>query len=373
MSFEFDIDSAIGFRATLGELGEDVSEGKRYIARHADFGIAGTGIINSFRSGHSAASGAVESQLDHIHEYLTSTLSEFMGEVFAVYRSEEESVQSRLRALEGEFGAESGMMNERRDATDYSPDTGTTATGYVRETEPAESLKDVEAGSDSVYSRPEPGSVLEYFSVTYVIRSIITMCGFSDPFDWLGVKLAGDWDKFTEYSMALENLADCIDGVASNLRRHVDQLEESWTGNAYAACNVAIYDIANQLQQGTAEPLRELAGHYEEAAQIAIDAYHALEPSMGIIADAATGIGMFAAITKGVKKLVDDLGEAIDEVIGVTTEAEALAKTQNTKFIEIELVPLDRLTGPTGSDRADNLEILTEDGLPMVLEKYERQ
>lgn len=366
LGYEFHATGVVGFQGVLEELGEDLSSAKSYLGTHGDFGFTGEGILNTFSSVHEDALGRVNSQIDHLHEYFTSTLHQHMGEVLGLYHVQEDGAEEKLRELERTFKADSDRLVRDRDsgATTTEPDTG-----FPRPAEPGDRLTTPSPDADDVYIQPEPNNVLDHFSVQFVARQMIVMfTDHDDPMDWLGKRFAGDWEAFLACADALDNVASCIRDVADNFIAHVDQLEAAWSGNAYDAFNLALRNIRDQIVDGTVVPIEDLAKNYRDAASSTVQDYLAIEPIMGTVVDAIGTMGF--GLVKNTFKLKDFIKEAVepslDQAVDIAAGSLAAAETKKVDFTEVELVEL-REIGGSGSGL-----MLNDDGLPVVVEQYEQ-
>ncbi|WP_019813390.1 WXG100 family type VII secretion target [Saccharomonospora saliphila] len=249
-------------------------------------------------------------------------------------------------------------MDERREVAPDDPAEGTSADPFFAREDPKSHFTEVELSSSDIPRQAEnaPG-VLDIFSITFFVQ---TVCKFFDwdPLEAIGKRIAGDWNAFAECAKAYRNLADGIDVLADNLRDHVDQLEQAWTGNAYAACNVAVYNAANQIQQGTAEPLRKIADQYEEAVDAAYQTYRDLEPLIRALIDAATGIGLIKTLGKAFKEGGELLMKHANDIVDRVSQFQATIQAASSDLASL-------------SSEFEKLE--NAKAVPPVLEQYEEQ
>ncbi|PRX47276.1 hypothetical protein B0I33_106378 [Prauserella shujinwangii] len=347
--FTFDHDRARKIIDALETLGENAQAGSNYLSGYTDISFLDQGVINLLSGAHADLTTTVTDQMDHLFEYFQSTLSYNLIDTFRLYRDEEAENRDKLRALEEYFTAEDNMMDDRRDGVSGDPAAGTDADPFRAREDPTSHFTEVQlSGSDIPRDAETPMGVLDIFSITFFVQTVCHFVGWY-PLEAVGKRIAGDWTAFAKCAKAYRNLADGVDAIARNLRDHVDQLEQAWTGNAYAACNVAVYAAANDIQTGTAEPLRKIADQYEAAVDAAYQTFRDLEPIIRAIIDAATGIGLIRTLGKGFKegfelltKHTNDAVERISEfqatISALSSDLASLA-SEFTKLEKVGAVP----------------------------------
>ncbi|SFT43883.1 hypothetical protein SAMN04487904_10288 [Actinopolyspora lacussalsi subsp. righensis] len=356
MSFEFDGDTAGKIFKALEELGDDAQKGSVYVSEYTAMPFYDQGVINLLSGAHADITTKVTDQMDTLNKYFRTTISDNLADTFRLYKKDDEENGNKLRELEDYFSADSEMMSERREAEEEDPATGTSSDPFRANHNPRSSFEDVElTGSDSFREPMDPPGVLDLFSISYAIQSICELCGWY-PTESLGKKLAGDWDKIAKCGKAFRNLADGVDKMAYNLGDHVDQLEQGWSGNAYAACNVALHRGANEIKDGTADVLRKLADKYEEAAQKTYDTHKELEPLVRSITDMASGFGLAKAAGQGIKNGIELFTEKTNDIMGLIS---LLQNTINTISADLESIG------------AEFEKPKSPDSVPPVLKKYD--
>ncbi|MER7081178.1 Imelysin [Saccharopolyspora kobensis] len=335
MAIDFDRDSAMKILDALEVLSEDAQAGSRYVSEYTSLSLGDQGLINILSSAHADLATEVNDQMDHIYEYLRTTLSENLADTFALYARIDDEQRGVLLELEEYFSAENNMVERRREAASGEPATGGADGLFTAREDPTSHFVEVTlSSSDSPESSFSPTGVLDIFSITHFVQ---TICKFfdRDPIEFLGKKLVGDWESFAKCAHAFDNLANGVRAIAQNLRDHVDQLEQAWQGNAYAACNSAVYQAANEMVDGTAVPLESLAEHYREAVEASYQTHKDLEPIIKALIDASTGIGLLKTAGKALKEGGEVLTKHADDAAVRISEFQATLQATKSKLNSI--------------------------------------
>ncbi|NTW41948.1 MAG: hypothetical protein HGA44_19065 [Cellulomonadaceae bacterium] len=106
----------------------------------------------------------------------------------------------------------------------------------------------------------------DWFSPTSVIDQIISWVFDYDPLAEVSRVFAGDWDRATVCSLALDHTAAFEERVAAHVGAGFSHCLDSWSGEAANAASVYFDSLARQVRQN-ADAIRDAAPLYEQISQ----------------------------------------------------------------------------------------------------------
>lgn len=170
------------------------------------------------------------------------------------YRHTEHAVAARVDATYPEVPSKLSQ----RDLTEsrYEELTGRPLATYnfVDAVDATSVLKEPESAELSAFESFEmnPGGVFDYLSPSSAALHVVQLIVHHDPLQWFTEWFAGDWKKTYEYGNVLENIGTMMGAVSTNMHRGVNELRETWMGNAADAAYKYFDDLAAAVgeQQG---------------------------------------------------------------------------------------------------------------------------
>ncbi|MCK1794516.1 hypothetical protein MTQ01_00420 [Streptomyces sp. XM4193] len=105
-------------------------------------------------------------------------------------------------------------------------------------------------------------TVSDLVSPTYWINEGIKLVFDKNPLDAVLEWFAGDWEAFFECSQAWENLAKCVNAMASNIDSGNKSLDATWNGNAADSAFIYFEQLVGKLDE-LESSLAELCAAYQ--------------------------------------------------------------------------------------------------------------
>lgn len=181
------------------------------------------------------------------------------------YRHTEHAVAARVDAT---YPAVPSRLS-RRDLTEsgYEGLTGRPLAtyGFADAVDASSVLTEPESPELSAFENFEmnPGSLFDYLSPSNAALHVVEVVIHHDPLQWFTEWFAGDWKKTYEYGKVLENVGTMMGAVSTNIHRGVNELRETWTGNAADAAYRYFDDLATAVDEQQ-ELLAQLGEKYKK-------------------------------------------------------------------------------------------------------------
>jgi hypothetical protein len=187
-----------------------------------------------------------------------------------MYRTTDQSSAAALDATYRAQGVDPGLDEAWRSDGSAAPDPSKALVTPVAE-QPIPSLV------DTFMSFPDFVSPSHW--LLWVIDKI---CGVN-PAEWLAEQFAGDWEAMARASSAYKNAAEYVTQAAVAIRTDGGQMLASWSGEAAAACERYLAQLADALDTGPAQGLEKVSDELKAVAY-------------GVWATAKTAVGLLESL-----------------------------------------------------------------------------
>ncbi len=132
----------------------------------------------------------------------------------------------------------------------------------------------------------------QYLSPSYWLGEAAKMVCGTNPWEWAGEQLAGDWTAAAKAGGALKNLAEFNTTYADSLKDKTGPLfAENWSGNA--ATNAKTYfDNLEKLLRDQVAPLKDIGSQFETMTAGVLEMADGIKSTLETLTDLLIALGI---------------------------------------------------------------------------------